>query len=443
MTLTILASILVLGVLAVRYSGNNVLFVVAAYFFFFAFGPVVSLLHGTGVYFGTRVDYAPQAALGFLFALVGVLMADVLLPQRRSFSMENLVARVHSRGYGRYAAALVMSAAFMLITATLHLQVLLGGSKREKISVMPGHYTVLLLQACLLAGYFATYSSVKLRRLYYANALVYLIYCLLTSERDFLLLILSISVHRLLLSGRVISARTMLAGAALIAFGAFLFTLRSHQAFAATAVLNQGSLLFVDTYVISLVPTTVPFAYGATYLSSFHNVLPFGIGSNGNPTLSQWLVNTYAPGSSTGYGFSLSAEAYLNFGLLAVPVVYGLIAAVQRVLVNRTDRSLGGSYASIFFLFYFLYAVRGESVQLLKAAVYAAVVFAVLFAALPVGRRGGRHPLRLERPALRPQGLAGAESEVDLARVEGCRGSTPSPVAMPTASSGSRRSPGT
>ncbi len=380
---------LILAVLAIRYAGNNVLFFVAGFFFFFAFGPVLSVLEGKGTYFGTRLNYERQATYGFVLALAGILIADVLYPQRRAFSLRALLVTVQGRGYRRYGAALGVLILVMVGSVLLNLPVLISGNKLEKISAMPAHYDVLLIEACLLSAHFVVHANPGIRRLYYLNAATYVCYCVLTDERDFLLLLFSILLHRFILSGRSISIRAMITGTACVLLGVVLFSIRSHETVDSVALLNQGSLLFVDTYVISLVPVSVPFAHGSTYVSSLHNILPFGLGGDGHRTLSQWLVNSYAPGSSSGYGFSLSAEAFLNFGLLGIPVVFGLIALVQRFLVNRFDRSLWASSMSIFFLFYFMYAIRGESVQLFKAVTYAIMIYGLSLASLrqPLSRR--------------------------------------------------------
>jgi oligosaccharide repeat unit polymerase len=155
-----------------------------------------------------------------------------------------------------------------------------------------------------------------------------------------------------------------------------------------SSVLNQGTILFIDTNLHSWVPVTIPHYRGQTYLDAL--LRPFGLTSE--PAMPDWFVSIYAPGSPSGYGFSLTGEAFLNFGLLGIPLVFFILATVQRRLMNRADRSDFACYMSVAYLSTLLYALRGDFSQIFSTMLYAAALFALLSASrLKMDRvRGGQ-----------------------------------------------------
>jgi hypothetical protein len=144
-----------------------------------------------------------------------------------------------------------------------------------------------------------------------------------------------------------------------------------------TQVFNQGSTMFVDTFVMELVPSAMPFQHGETYVRAFAGIVPFSTAAN-QQMLMDWLVATHAPGSESGYGFSLAAEAYLNFGLVGILVVFAVLTVSHRYLLDRLDHNHFFPYASILFSVSWMYAFRGESATLLRTLAYGAALFVVL-----------------------------------------------------------------
>jgi len=259
----------------------------------------------------------------------------------------------------------------------------LSGTKLDRIAVAgPGHYDYMLLQMCACALYFLAYETSTGRFAYRLNLAVYIAYCLATGERDFVFVLFALVLHRELVRGergpgRRRIPRTVLWGAGLLVGATALFSLRGGGPADGSdpgQILNQGSVLFVDTWVMGHVPATEPYQHGAIYLHALLNLVP----GHPQPALSQWLVDRYAPGSASGYGFSLTGEAYLNFGLPGIPVLFALLTGAHRWVANRIDRAPVYAYGSILFTVAWMYGFRGESQSLLKTCVYGALFYGVI-----------------------------------------------------------------
>src|SRR5262249_21517515 len=97
------------------------------------------------------------------------------------------------------------------------------------------------------------------------------------------------------------------------------------------ALLNQGSLLFVNTYTLFLLDGRVGHFGGETYMHALANLIPgVGVGFN----LPDWLKDHYAFASNSGYGYGLDAEGYLNFGWAGVLATFLAIGLLQRWAFN-------------------------------------------------------------------------------------------------------------
>jgi hypothetical protein len=374
------AGLAALAVPVLLFAGGrrDMLAYLAAYFLVFGFGPVASYLLGGTIYFGTNTLLIGRAALGLLLAFAGVLAAGLLLRQRRDFG-DPVQSAEHGRRMPLVPAVLVVLTLYGLAVLAWGGPAFLAGTKLDRIAVAgPGHYDYLLLQMCACALYFTAQETSTGRFAYRVNLGVYIAYCLATGERDFVFVLFALVLHRELVRGRRRLPRSVLWGAGLLLGATALFALRGGGAPGgdsdASQILNQGSVLFVDTWVMGHVPSTEPYQHGASYLRALVNLVP----GHAQTPLAQWLVDRYAPGSSSGYGFSLTGEAYANFGLIGVPVLFALLTVVHRWLANRIDRAPVYAYASILFTIAWMYGFRGESQSLLKTCVYGALFFGVI-----------------------------------------------------------------
>jgi hypothetical protein len=126
----------------------------------------------------------------------------------------------------------------------------------------------------------------------------------------------------------------------------------------------------VDTNVLAIVPEQMPFYEGRTYLNGVANLLPSRL-YHTQLNLSEWLVDWIAPGSPGGYGFSLSAEAYMNFGRPGVLGFFMLTAFIQIWLVNRFRMSDFYAFFSVFYTGIWMYSLRNDSFTMIKSCTYA------------------------------------------------------------------------
>jgi oligosaccharide repeat unit polymerase len=372
-----------LAVPALLFAGGrrDMLAYLAAYFFVFGFGPVVSYLLGGTIYVGTNTALIGRAALGLLLAFAGVLAAGLLVRRRRDIA--DPMTAPSGRRLPLVPAVLAALALYGLAVLAWGGPAFLSGTKLDRIAVAgPGHYDYMLLEMCACALYFLAYETSTGRFAYRLNLAVYIAYCLATGERDFVFVLFALVLHREFVwseqgRGRKRIPRAALWGAGLLVGATALFSLRgggTADGSDTSQILNQGSVLFVDTWVLGHVPSTEPYQHGATYLHALVNLIP----GHSQPALSQWLVDRYAPGSASGYGFSLTGEAYLNFGPVGIPVLFALLTCAHRWVTNRIDRAPVYAYGSILFTVAWMYGFRGESQSLLKTCVYGALFYGVI-----------------------------------------------------------------
>lgn len=97
------------------------------------------------------------------------------------------------------------------------------------------------------------------------------------------------------------------------------------------SIAGLGYSMFPLMQVMRLVPEYEAFRYGTSYLAALTNVVPYlGIAKKYS-ALSGWLMA--ALGMSYGPGFSMPAEAYLNFGLFPVPIMMIAGYLISKTLV--------------------------------------------------------------------------------------------------------------
>lgn len=116
------------------------------------------------------------------------------------------------------------------------------------------------------------------------------------------------------------------------------------------SVLGYSATSFIYTY--NFVPALTSFRFGTTYFWGATTILPniFGIFGQTHigavySGLSKWLMDML--GINWGPGFSLVAEAYINFGYMSAPflILYGYFLAM--ILTPKVKSGLKGGYSSI------------------------------------------------------------------------------------------------
>lgn len=356
-----------------RQRGRGVLGLLAIIFLVQAMGPVVTHLRGEEIYIGIVVDRIPAATQGFALAISGLLLADLVVRQRRVVAV-----LVDVRRPDRWAlpvgALLVAMTTYALLTIVRLGPSALAADKASRIAAAGGgHYAFLILAMATASTWPLVRPSRPVRRLYVVFLASYVGYCSLTQERDFVFVLLALAFLGRLTQTKSQFSRLAVAGMVGLFAVSALSTGRSNASGEQAGALFQGSLLFVDTRVLEYVPATTPHLHGTTYLSALASGLTRGqVGGGVSPT--RWLVDSYAPGSGAGYGFSLTGEALLNFGMLGVLPFFLLLGICVNVVVNRLDRGAAAAHLGYFLTMFVPYMFRSDSRGLVSGIVLCAVL---------------------------------------------------------------------
>lgn len=366
-------SILLVALMLFRSAGRDPLGYVAAYFAFFGLGPALNYLLGNDIYIGIAVLQLGPAALGILWALAGMAVVALAFPLSRQ-PLPRLAIASTKRLYPVVTVLLGLLVAYPVLTVGLAGPAAFVGSKTARIAAAGHfHYQYLLAELLVCSLHFLAVRTTSGRRLYWLNVVVYTAYCLATNERDFLFVLFGLLLYRQLFRPPM-GVRLALAGVGAVIAATWLAALRGDEETTSTLVLNQGSIMFTDTFVRTYVPWVEPYQNGQTYIDATMSLLPGWT----RPDLAGWLVDLYAPGSSAGYGFSLSAEAYLNFGTIGIPVVFAAFAAIQRALISQVARNQFAAYLALLFTIAWMYGFRGESSTVVLLLLYGIVLFGLV-----------------------------------------------------------------
>lgn len=353
-----------------RKGVHNGLLILSVAFILFAYGPAINIVRGDTFYVGINLASLTIPAIGFALASIGIFLAHKVVP----------IGTQTPDPKGRPDAALLpfitlVTAGYGAFQLVLTLAPLLGANKLVQIAAVGSfHYPYLLLQILVVCSYFLC-RTLLAKQIWFLNLFVYVVYSLATSERDFLFVIIAILLHREIFLKKNRSVRFIVLAVLAAVAATLLATARqaTRDGSLVSSLLNQGSILFIDSHLSEKVPAELPYLQGATYLQAFGRPLGF---SDAAP-LAEWFVSWYAPGSSSGYGFSLTGEAFLNFGLVGVPIVFFVLALIQRKLMNASGNADLPCYLSVVYLAALLYALRGDSAQIVSTMLYALVFYAI------------------------------------------------------------------
>ena len=384
--LSLLGSLAFLLLILIRRGLSDPLVIMLSFYLFFAFGPVVNYLSGELIYFGIKPDLIPTASLIFFLATFGMAAVAWCIPlNREAFVQSTLLPRPLANIL--LPANLVMSA----LSLALLLRFFIGGGfgldKIRSIALVGEqfHYLYLLIELYLTAFYFNIGREKSHRLAYLLNFGCYLFYCLAIGERDFIFTLLSIGIHWSLTrpNSRKQKMKLLLGGFLLTLGGTLIFVMRDGAGLAGevgsplTAILNQGSLLFVNTYTLHLLNNGTEYFWGMTYIYAFMNLLPSGIWSTGF-NLPGWLRQHYAPESTSGYGYGLDAEGFLNFSWAGVLLTFVGLGLWQRKIFNLKFARGFALYLSVFSVAFTMYSLRNDSTALFKGHFYAVISYMAL-----------------------------------------------------------------
>jgi hypothetical protein len=135
-----------------------------------------------------------------------------------------------------------------------------------------------------------------------------------------------------------------------------------------------------------LVPGRESFWYGRSYAQAIVHIIPYLSGKMWiylGVSPSVWLTYTHFGPESSGTGFSISAEGYLNFGLPGVFIHMAIIGIVLRRIYARFATMTSPANTLIFIVAYglFMITVRNH-VNLLITPIFRIIVVAWLLKSL-------------------------------------------------------------
>ncbi len=350
------------------------------FYFFFSMGPVLNILIGNGIYFGTPKDYIHIATTNFLYAIATMSILSVILKPRNTV-IEEVKEKFPLLNWA-FIFFIVLASFNILKLTSIGLSI----DKVTKISIIGNsiHYSYLLLQLFLVSFYYLCRSG-STKKLYLINFLTYIAYCLVTGERDFIFPLFSIVGHLLIHQRTSLKKKILLTSSlSLLGIGGTLIFIMRDVTQKTTnyveSFLNQGSLLFVNAFTAKLIDIKYNFFYGETYLQSILSLLPSFIYKSSYNNLA-WLKNNYAPGGDSGYGFGLDAEGYMNFGYFGVIATFVLIVLVQRFCNYNINKGNFFKYYSVFFHGFTMYCFRNDSLAFLKGNLYAVIFYFIIIQA--------------------------------------------------------------
>lgn len=275
-----------------------------------------------------RWETMPVSLIGFAFvtagaiSLLALIMAVGGLNAFRAISYGERYELVRGLGFLAVGARLVAVGGVMLFAVAEH-----RSSSRTRL---------LTILAILL--FFAVWVAITQRRRPLIEAAVMLAV-----------------IHRG--SGRQIPRRVWLIGAAsLFVFATWMgiargtqesvmSVLSSNTAFANPANGETAASLLNTVDILSQVPSKVGYQLGATYLEVPLVFVPLRVWPERPLGAAEWYVKTFYAdvwASGGGFAFSPVAEAYLNFGLVGVPVVFCIVGWMLGWLELRLARSVRG-----------------------------------------------------------------------------------------------------
>jgi len=360
-------------------------------YFYFCFGPYIAYMLEIPIYSGIKTDELFQASLVFF---LGILALSATPSNFLSSINTKFDIVIKSPKLIQQTTMLLMAIPVVLVFSVAFLRI--GFAPLDKVQRIQligiGHYVILTLWPLFLFCYLTVspYKTMiaKTKHKFTLVVLMYFSYCFYMGERDFALI--AVPLYFWFYKDKNIAMWKLFI---LVMVGGLAFTLMSagrSTEFGDSGLgsfLNQGSNLMVTSNIISWLENGLGKWWGLSYLSSFFNMLTLGALKFSMP-LSIWFSSNYSSAANDGaYGFSLEGEVLLNFGVPGVPFVFALIAIfISAAFKGYLKGKPFGTLMTYFILFYFIYAIRGESLIIFKSFIYCCIIFFVLLFTSQRGR---------------------------------------------------------
>lgn len=332
-----------------------------------------------------------QSILVFIWATLGIFLGS-LIPRvniNRSISVKS------GQGKKIISNLIIITSIFnviALIVLMSKINIVLHFDKGYLLSdslffLVHRNYTLFMFIIIPIIYYLKTIYHERNKLILY-NIIFYFIYMILTQERDFVLVLLSMILiyHYHINRIKLKMIFSIFLGVITLFSSLFAFRVTSAggemESSAIENLLNQGSNITIVSNIIYYVDI-YGHTYGYTYYQSLINLTPSFIYRLGMP-LTDWFVITFFPTSSSGYGFGLDAEAYLNGGYIMCFMFFTFITYIVNNLfigMKKGSLILGSLFCFIFP--FFLYSIRGDSLMLFKGSFIAlCFIFLIIFISL-------------------------------------------------------------
>jgi hypothetical protein len=376
MTIPLMMLLLALCVVAYRVDRRHLSREGAPIFAAFCFlityssaGQVLLYVLGNDIYFGIKAYAIEQVLLICIVAVTGLLASSWLFIIRdreekriRPFAPEE--SDVVSAKLVRLLLVLVTAVIAVVLTSRLGWATLPKDVKLAQAGST--HYEMLLVWQISFVVYLAI--TWRVTRLSLVCLVIFSLYCLLMSERDFVFAATAFTLVAMKDTAALRRSQNILF---LGLFGSAVYLSAGRggnfdSSFSVSA-LSQGSNLFVNSFVYDYVQGGGELLYGRSYLNALISTFSFGV-FDLDPSLSEWLTYMYAgPNSSAGYGFSLEAEAYLNLGFFGVFLVFLSVGwLLCSALASSDTASILRRTVYVWVPVFLFYQVRQESLVVFK-----------------------------------------------------------------------------
>lgn len=350
-------------------------------YIYFVQGPIFLYVITGHYYTGIKIEYLTEVIFVSCFAIAGFYVSRPV-----SFSKKFQILIVNDRSFLAILQTFIYLCLLIVFVNFIFKSGFDGVYKRDILNRIGGiHYTISFFFPLLFTMRIALRN--KFQRLDYIAWTSYTIYCLLTYERNFILLFTTILMTYYWNSEKKLNVTKILI---ILTLAFLMFSLQAIVRAETTTgfnniletALGQGSnIIIISNVVYWLDSNQVDFLYGSTYLDSILSLFQLnGLEKTGR--LTHWFSLIYNPNYRLGgFGFSLDAEAYLNFGYTGVFIVFMfvgfLMKSIWRASITR------GTYLSKFlsaYLFYvFIYGIRGDSNMLIKQICYGILCFFIIY----------------------------------------------------------------
>ena len=145
-----------------------------------------------------------------------------------------------------------------------------------------------------------------------------------------------------------------------------------------SAIKEMGNTQVINTLVYSICPQKVDYRYGLSFVRSIYGIFPNLLGLE--YTSIDKVFSEYYTVTNAGCGASFIAEGYWNFGYLS-GIFFMIFGYIWGVLSNSFKKICSSEYVNqekvfliIYLMYFMIFLVRSESVELGRSFVYYAVI---------------------------------------------------------------------